>query len=352
MRLSVVVPCHNEERSLLLFLPELGRALEAVGALTPFGASSSHEAAATQDTWSFELVLVDDGSTDGTKALFDQAATLLGFRGAPVTVHWVSFTRNFGKEAALFAGLERARGDLVAVMDADLQDPPSLLPRMVDRLSVGDVDVAAARRTTRIGEPVVRSWCARRFYALMSRMAAVQIPDGARDYRVMRRRVVDALLSLPERTRFSKGLFAWVGYGTTWVDYGNVERAAGRTSWGFWRLVRYALDGIVSFSTVPLHIASVLGMLLCLVALVAVVFIVVRTLAFGDPVPGWPSLACVIAFASGAQLLCIGIMGRYLAMMYDEVKARPLYLVAEEGTSESDRADSTGWHADRSRRAG
>ncbi|MBT1181409.1 glycosyltransferase family 2 protein [Bifidobacterium sp. CP2] len=319
--LSIVVPCHNEEACLPLFLSAAAQAVREIIAAYP-GTTA-------------ELVLVDDGSTDSTVALLRQAAD--GHAALPFAIRWLSLSRNFGKEGALLAGLEAARGDVVAVMDADLQDPPSLLPRMFSMLADDlTLDCVATRRTTRAGEPPIRSMCAHMFYRLMNAMSPVAVPDGARDFRMMRRRVVDALTSLTERNRFSKGLYAWVGFRTAWIDYPNTRRAAGRSSWNFFALVRYAIEGLISCSTVPLAVASYIGLLLCAVAFGATCFIAVRAAMFGDPVAGWPSLACIITFIGGLQLMCLGIIGRYLANTYLESKRRPNYIVRDGNISVRD----------------
>ncbi|MBT1170148.1 glycosyltransferase family 2 protein [Bifidobacterium sp. SO4] len=333
--LSIVVPCHNEEECLPLFLSSAAQAVREIMVAYP-GTTA-------------EVVLIDDGSTDGTAALLRQAADgqqlschnpaksrrTSGIPASnldmpPFTIRWLSLSRNFGKEGALLAGLDAAQGDLVAVMDADLQDPPSLLPRMFAMLADDPtLDCVATRRTTRAGEPPIRSVCAHMFYRLMNAMSPVEVPDGARDYRMMRRRVVDALTSLTERNRFSKGLYAWVGFHTAWIDYPNTRRAAGKSSWNFFALVRYAIEGLMSCSTVPLAVASYIGLLLCAVAFGATCFIAVRAAMFGDPVAGWPSLACIITFIGGLQLMCLGIIGRYLANTYLESKRRPNYIVRD-----------------------
>ena len=239
------------------------------------------------------------------------------------------FHRNFGKEAAIYAGLQKCRGDLVVLMDADLQDPPSLLPEMYSYIEEG-YDSVATRRVTRKGEPVIRSFFARMFYKLMNRISRTEIVDGARDYRLMTRQVVDAIMSMPEYNRFTKGIFGWVGYETKWLEYENIERRKGETKWSFWKLFLYSLEGIIAFSTVPLTIASVAGVFFCLVAFVIIVVTIVRKLLFGDPTSGWPSLVCIIMMVSGVQLFCLGIVGQYLSKTYMEVKRRPIYLVREE----------------------
>ena len=251
----------------------------------------------------------------------------------PFLVRYISFSRNFGKEAALLAGLEAARGSLVATMDVDMQDPPSLLPQMYSILTTEDCDNVATCRTTREGEPALRSWFARMFYRLINRISDADIVDGARDFRLMKRPMVDAILSMREYNRFSKGIYGWVGFRTKWLPYVNVERAAGETKWSFWSLFRYALEGIIAFSTAPLTAVSLIGLLLCLLAFVAVIFIALRALIFGDPVSGWPSLACIMVFLGGLQLMCLGVIGQYLARTYLETKRRPIYIVRESGES-------------------
>lgn len=314
--ISIVVPCYNEEESLPLFLRELERVAEQMR---------------QTDDLSFEVVLIDDGSTDGTLATMKREAQRLP---AHLTVRWASFSRNFGKEAALYAGLSHATGELVATMDADMQDPPSLLPEMYRIITTEDVDNVATRRTTREGEPPIRSLFARMFYKLINKISKADIVDGARDFRLMKRPMVDAILSMREYNRFSKGIYGWVGFKTRWLPYVNVNRVAGETKWSFFSLLLYSIDGIVAFSTVPLSIASVVGTLLCIVAFLALIFIIVRALLFGDPVDGWPSLASIIIFIGGIQLLCLGIMGQYLAKTYLETKRRPLYIVRESNLDE------------------
>ena len=310
--ISLVVPCYNEEESLPAFFEETSRVIDAMRA--------EHADA------SFELVFVDDGSSDGTLAVVRDAAA----RGeAPAEVRWMSFSRNFGKEAALLAGLRAARGDYVATLDADLQDPPALLPEMYRILLEEDYDNVATRRVDRAGEPPVRSFCARAFYRIINRLSDADIVDGARDYRLMRRRMVDGILELGEYNRFSKGIYGWVGFKTRWLPFENVERVAGETKWSFWGLFRYSLEGIVAFSTAPLSAASLIGVVLCFLALVFALVIVARTLMFGDPVAGWPSLACIVLFVGGLQLACLGIIGQYLAKTYLETKGRPVYLIRE-----------------------
>ncbi len=302
---SIVVPCYNEEAALPLFYREITRVAAGMSELD------------------FEFIFIDDGSRDNTLSELKKLAS------ADKRVRFVSFSRNFGKEAGIFAGLEQSTGDYVALMDVDLQDPPDLLPDLYRAVSEEGYDCAATRRTTRQGEPPVRSFFARMFYRIINKISDVDIVDGARDYRLMRRSMVDAILSLREYNRFSKGIFGWVGFKTKWIPFVNVERAAGETKWSFWKLFCYSLEGIVAFSTVPLAFASVFGILLCLIAFFFVCVVLVKTLAFGDPVGGWPSMMCVILFLGGIQLLCIGILGQYMSKTYLETKKRPLYLVRE-----------------------
>lgn len=305
--LSVIVPCYNEEESVGLFYEELTKN-------DPYFAQKDME---------LELLYIDDGSEDRT------VEEVRKLRDRDERVHLVSFSRNFGKEAAMFAGMEHSRGDYVVIMDVDLQDPPSLLPQMMEGIEEG-YDSVATRRVSRKGEPPVRSFFARMFYRLMKKISRTEIMDGARDYRLMTRQMVNAILSMKEYNRFTKGIFGWVGFRTKWLEYENVERARGETKWNFWKLFLYSLDGITAFSTVPLMIASVVGVLFCFLAFVMIIFIIVRKLVFGDPVSGWPSLVCIMLFLSGVQFFCTGILGQYLAKTYMEVKRRPIYLVKEE----------------------
>lgn len=311
--ISVVVPCYNEEEVLPLFYQEITRV------------------AGEMPDYAFEFLFVDDGSKDGTMKV------VKGLAAQDERVKYVSFSRNFGKEAAMYAGFSHAKGDYVTLMDADLQDPPALLPKMVKAIEEEGYDSVATRRVTRKGEPPIRSFFARRFYGLMRRISKTEIVDGARDYRLMTRQFVNSLLELGEYNRFSKGLYGWVGYKTKWLEYENVERAAGETKWSFWKLLLYSIEGIVAFSEAPLAIAAVSGLLFCFIAFLFIVFIVVRTLLFGDPVAGWPSLICVILMIGGIQLFCIGILGKYLSKTYLEVKNRPIYICKESNIRESDR---------------
>lgn len=270
---------------------------------------------------------MDDGSKDGT--LEEMRRQVSRRDGRPYSLRYCSFSRNFGKEAALYAGLERARGSLVATMDADMQDPPSLLPDMLRILEEEDYDNVATRRSTRKGEPPMRSFCAKLFYRFINRISDADIMDGARDFRLMRRSMVDAVLSMKERNRFSKGIFGWVGFKTKWLEFENVERVAGSSSWSFAQLLWYSIEGIVAFSVAPLNVASVAGVLLFVGSIIASLVIIGGKVLFGNPVPGWPSLACLILFVGGLQLLCLGVLGKYLAKDYIESKGRPLYFVRE-----------------------
>lgn len=305
--LSVVVPCYNEEENIRDFYDELFRN-------APFFKEKEIEV---------ELLYIDDGSKDRTveevKKLCREDAR----------VHLRSLSRNFGKEAAIYAGLQKSKGDYVVLMDVDLQDPPSLLPEMYGYIEQG-YDSVATRRVTRKGEPPVRSFFARMFYRIMNKISRTEIVDGARDYRLMSRQVVDAILAMTEYNRFTKGIFGWVGYETKWLEYENIERRKGETKWSFWKLFAYSLEGITAFSTVPLTIAALIGALFCMLAFVMIIVIIVKTLIFGDPTSGWPSLVCIIMMVSGVQLFCLGIVGQYLSKTYMEVKKRPIYLVKED----------------------
>ena len=316
-KISIVVPCFNEKEALPLFYNKITWVLNQM--------SQASEA----EGLSYELIIVDDGSMDGTLDVAKELAT------NDSGVKYISFSRNFGKEAAMYAGLQHAAGDYAAVMDADLQDPPALLEEMYRAVTQEGYDSAATRRVTRKGEPPVRSFFARMFYRLINKMADVEIVDGARDFRLMNRKFLNALLELKEYNRFSKGLFGWVGFKTKWIEFENVERVAGETKWSFWKLFLYSIEGIVAFTTVPLTLASIVGFILCLVALCSTVFIVVRKLLFGDPVSGWASTASIITFIGGIQLFFMGIFGQYLAKAYTEIKNRPIYIVAEQGNFES-----------------
>lgn len=304
-KISLIIPCFNEEEVLGILYDELNKVTNQM------------------DGYEFEFLFVDDGSKDKTLSI------LKGFSEEDDRVVYLSFSKNFGKEAAMYAGFCNATGEYVAVMDADMQDPPSLLPEMMTYLESGEYDSVATRRVSRQGEPKIRSFFARKFYKLINRISDADIVDGARDFRLMKREMVDAIVAIGEQNRFSKGIFGWIGFKTKWLPFENVERAAGETKWNFWGLFKYSLDGIFNFSQAPLQIASFIGLLFTFISFIAIIFIMVRKFIWGDPVEGWPSLACIITFIGGVQLFCMGIMGQYLAKIYVEVKKRPHYIVAE-----------------------
>lgn len=304
-KMSIVVPCYNEEKALPIFYNEIIKVSKEF------------------ENVEFEYIFVDDGSKDKTLDLIKE------FRKNDARVRYISFSRNFGKEAAMLAGLKESIGDYVTIMDADMQDPPSLLKKMFDTLKNEGYDCVATRRVTRKGEPVIRSFFARMFYRLINKMSKIEMVDGARDYRLMTRQMVDAIISLKEYNRYSKGLFSFVGFNTKWFEYENVKRVAGESKWSFWKLFKYALEGITAFTTFPLVLSSIVGMLFCLIAFLFIVVIIVRTLIYGDPTSGWPSMVCIIFLVSGVQLFCIGIIGQYLSKTYLEVKNRPIYIVKE-----------------------
>ena len=308
-KLSIIVPCYNEEEVLPLFYAEITRVMD--------------EMKRTYAELTFELLFIDDGSRDKTLTQLRELAT------KDQLVRYISFSRNFGKEAGMFAGLENATGDFVVVMDADLQHPPSFLPEMYSYVRDGEYDCATTRRVSRKGESKVRSWFARKFYRIMNKISQTEIVDGAQDFRFMSRQMVDAILSMREYNRFSKGIFSWVGFKTKYIEYENVERAAGTTAWSFWSLFRYSLEGIFAFSTAPLAIASVLGLVSCVIAFLMMIWIIVKTLAFGEAVAGFPSIMCAIFLLGGLQLFCIGVLGQYLSKTYLETKQRPIYIVRE-----------------------
>lgn len=305
--LSVIVPCYNEEENIFDFYDELMKN-------TTFFEKRELDV---------EVIYIDDGSKDKTVDKVKELAS------KDERVRLVSFSRNFGKEAAIYAGLQKAKGDYVVMMDCDLQDPPSLLPDMFQYIDEG-YDSVATRRVTRKGEPPIRSFFARMFYRLMNKISKTEIVDGARDYRLMTRQVVESILAMTEYNRFTKGIFGWVGYETKWLEYENIERKKGETKWSFWKLFLYSIDGITAFSTTPLAVASVMGVLFCLLAFLLIIVTIVRKIVFGDPTSGWPSLVCIICLISGVQLFCLGIVGQYLSKTYMEVKKRPIYLVKEE----------------------
>lgn len=306
--LSAIVPCYNEQDNIKDFYEEFMKTTEFFK---------------TKDV-DYELWFIDDGSKDNT------VSEVKALNKLDPKVHLLSFSRNFGKEAAMYAGLEKSKGDYVVFLDADLQDPPSLLPEMYMGIVNEGYDSVATRRVTRKGEPPIRSFFARCFYKIMRKISKTEIVDGARDFRLMTRQVADAILQMEEYNRFTKGIFGWVGFKTKWIEFENIERRKGETKWSFWKLFVYSIEGITSFSTAPLAIAAFAGGLFCVIAFIAIIFVFVRALIFGDPTSGWPSMVCIILFVSGIQLFCLGIVGQYLAKTYLEVKRRPLYLVKEE----------------------
>lgn len=305
--LSIIVPCYNEEETIPIFYDAVTAVMAELPDIRP------------------EYIFVDDGSKDRTILILRELAA------KDSSVRYLSFARNFGKEAAMYAGLQHATGELVTLMDVDLQDPPSLLPEMLSLIGTGEYDCVAVRRVSRKGEPPIRSFFARAFYRLINKMSKTEIVDGARDFRLMTRQMVDSVLQVTEVNRFSKGIFSWVGYRTHWLETENVERSGGQTKWSFFKLFLYAIDGIIAFSTAPLAIASVLGLLFCVISFLAIVFVIVRQLIWGGSAFGWPSLVCIILFLTGIQLFCIGILGQYLSKVYLEVKRRPIYILRESG---------------------
>ena len=310
MDISIIVPCFNEQDALPFFYSETEKVLNGMNV-------------------SYELLFVNDGSRDHTLELLKEYAD----KDEHVT--YLSFSRNFGKEAAMYAGFCNARGECVAVMDADLQDPPSLLPKMYKLIKNGEYDSVATRRQNREGEPVIRSWFARQFYKLINRISDADIVDGARDFRLMNRKMVDAVIAMSENNRFSKGIFGWVGFRTYWLPYRNVERIAGKSKWNFWKLTKYAIDGIINFSNAPLNFASLIGIGMTFLSILVLVFIIVRKLLFGDPVAGWASTVCIIVFIGGLQLFCLGIIGQYIAKIYTETKNRPHFIISETNREDS-----------------
>lgn len=305
MTISIIIPCFNEEESLPLFYAEMEKIKQQIKE-------------------EFEYIFVNDGSKDRTLQV------LRDLNQTDRNVHYLSFSRNFGKEAALYAGLQHATGDYVTVMDADLQDPPALLIQMKNMLDENaELDCVGTRRTTREGEPLIRSFFAKMFYKLINKISQVEMVDGARDFRLMRRQMVDAILEVSEYNRFSKGIFAWVGFKTEYLEYKNVERVAGQTSWNFWQLFNYSLEGIINFSDAPLTIAFVGGVVACLLAFFLIIIVIIRTLIFGDPTSGWPSMISIILFLGGFQLLTIGILGKYIGKIFMETKKRPIYVIKE-----------------------
>lgn len=306
-KISIIVPCYNEELAIPFFYEEITKIAKSL------------------EKYNFEFIFVNDGSKDKTINIVKDYAK------NDKRVKYIHFSRNFGKEAAMLAGLELSSGDYVAIMDADLQDPPSLLPQMLEILEDpnSDYDTVGTRRVTRKGEPPIRSFFARMFYKIINKMSKVEMVDGARDYRLMKRKVVDSILELKEYNRYSKGLFEFVGYNTKWLEFENVKRVAGETKWSFWKLFLYAIEGIIAFTTAPLAIASIAGLLFCLISFIMILVIIIKTLTLGDPTTGWPSLVCIIFFVSGVQLFCLGIIGEYLSKTYLETKKRPIYIIKE-----------------------
>lgn len=310
-QISIIIPCFNEEETVTLFYKEVQKTIQQL------------------PNYQFDFLFVNDGSSDNTLQIIKALKEL-----DPDHVHYLSFSRNFGKEAAMYAGLQNATGEYVTVMDVDLQDPPELLPKMIQLLETGDYDCVGARRVNRKNEPRIRSFFARQFYRLINRVSDTEIIDGVRDYRLMTRQMVEAILSLTEYNRFSKGIFSWVGFETTYLEFENRERAAGETSWSFFSLLKYSLEGILSFSIFPLAIASFIGMFTFVLSLIFLVIIVVRALIFGDPVSGWPSTISIILLLGGIQLFCIGLIGQYLGKVFLEVKERPLFIIKEQDTKD------------------
>ena len=304
-KLSVIVSCYNEEEALQLFYVEMNKVANKMKELE------------------FEYIFVNDGSKDRTLDIIKD------FARKDKRVRFISLSRNFGKEAAMYAGLKYSKGDYVTLMDADLQDPPSLLPEMYRLIKEENYDSVGTRRVNRKGEPPIRSFFARMFYKIINKMSDIEMVDGARDYRLMTRQVVDSIVSLEEYNRYSKGLFSFVGFRTKWLEYENIERVVGETKWSFWKLFKYAIEGIVSFTVFPLSLSAILGVIVCLISFIGIIVVVSKTLLYGDPVGGWPSMVCILLFTSGVQLLCMGIIGQYLAKMYLETKKRPIYIVKE-----------------------
>lgn len=302
--ISLIVPCYNEQEALPTFYEEVMKVVKELN-------------------YQYEILFINDGSTDDTISL------LKSYAENNSCVTYISFSRNFGKEAAMYAGFCNVQGDYVAVMDADMQDPPTLLPEMIKVLQSGEYDSVATRRASRNGEPPIRSWFARKFYKIINKISDADIVDGARDFRLMKRNMVDAIVAMGEYNRFSKGIFGWIGFRTYWLSYENVERIAGTTKWNFWKLFKYAIDGIINFSQVQLNIASWFGIIMTFLSFVILAIIIIRKMIFGDPVEGWASTICVIIFIGGIQMFCIGIMGQYIAKTYMETKKRPHYIISE-----------------------
>lgn len=309
-KISLIIPCYNEEESLPFFYKEVTTVLSNMN-------------------YDYEFLFVNDGSKDKTLDVLKKYAD------KDVHVKYFSFSRNFGKEAAMYAGFCNATGDYVAVMDADLQDPPALLPEMVQILETGEYASVATRRESREGEPKIRSWFAKKFYRIINKISDADIVDGARDFRLMRKEMVEAIVNMSEYNRFSKGIFGWIGFKTYWLAYENVERVAGETKWSFWKLFKYAIDGIINFSQAPISIASWFGIFMTLCSFIALLIVIVRQLIFGDPVAGWASTICVIIFIGGIQLFCLGIIGQYIAKTYMETKHRPHFIVSDTNSEDA-----------------
>ena len=303
-QISLIVPCYNEQEAIPLFYEEVKRVMD-------------------ENKLDYELLFINDGSKDNTLKVLKELAQ------KDENIYYFSFSRNFGKEAAMYAGFCNSTGKYVAVMDADLQDPPSLLPKMIEILDSGEYDSVATRRADRKGEPPIRSWFAKKFYKIINRISDADIVDGARDFRLMKYEMVQAIIDMQEYNRFSKGIFGWIGFRTYWLEYDNVERVAGQTKWNFWKLFKYAIEGIINFSQAPLDIASWFGVLMTGISFIALIIIIIRRLIWGDPVAGWASMICVVIFIGGIQLFCMGVMGQYVAKTYMETKRRPHYIIAE-----------------------
>lgn len=307
--ISIIIPCYNEEDSIPLIYNELKKVSNNM-------------------KYDFEFIFVNDGSIDNSLSVLKKLSA------KDKQVKYIHFSRNFGKEAAMYAGLSKSKGDYVTIMDADLQDPPSLLPEMLRLIKEEGYDSVGTRRVSRKGEPKIRSFFARKFYKIINKLSKIEMVDGARDYRLMTRQMINSILELKEYNRYSKGLFSFVGFNTYWLEYENVERVAGETKWSFWGLVKYAIEGIVAFSTLPLSIASLMGFIFCFVSFILIIIIIIKTLIFGDPTSGWPSLVCIIFFVSGIQLFCLGIIGKYLSKTYLETKNRPIYIIKESNIND------------------
>lgn len=303
-KILIIVPCFNEQEVLPIFYKEIKKVLESL-------------------SYDYEILFINDGSRDKTLKI------VKGFSNLDTHVSYISFSKNFGKEAAMYAGFCNAKGDYIAIMDADLQDPPKLLPQMIKILESDQYDCVATKRISRNGEPPVRSFFSKIFYCIINKISDVEIVDGARDFRLMRKEMSDAIVSMSEYNRFSKGIFSWVGFKTYWLSFENVERMAGETKWSFWKLFKYAIDGIINFSQVPLSIVSWFGVLMTFLSFISMIFVIIRKLFFGDPVAGWASIICIVIFIGGVQLLSLGIMGQYIAKTYIEIKRRPHYIISE-----------------------